>query len=216
VAIGPAAARPSARAARAAYKDACLVTVNDPSHNNDDANFAGDATAMSKFANDYGFGGTATAGSAAELEAEVARLVKNGCKDVVVLVAGHGAPAEGPGATSEPTVVVESHVTPDGGQETVIDQAITLPDLQGLVSKFDPKPKEEPGKPTPTPLMAEPQATAVPPPCADGSANEQVGNQAQASPMTPGSSSARSSRSSRRCRSDGSLGRAGCQSVTAR
>jgi hypothetical protein len=150
----PAAARPSARAARAAYKDACLVTVNDPSHNNDGANFAGDATAMQKFANDYGFGDkTGTAGSAAELEAEVARLVEKGCKDVVVLVAGHGAPAEGQGATPEPTVVVESHVapTPDGGQETVIDQAITLPDLQALVSKFDPKPKVKPGEPIPEP-----------------------------------------------------------------
>ena len=151
----PAAARPSARAAPAAYKDACLVKVNDPSHANDGANFAGDAAAMQKFANDYGFGDkTGTAGSADELEAEVARLVRKGCKDVVVLVAGHGAPAEGQGATSEPTVVVGSHVAPtaDGGQETVIDRAITLPDLQALVSKFDPEPKE-PGKPPPEPKV---------------------------------------------------------------
>jgi hypothetical protein len=132
------------RATPAAYKDACLVTVADPSYANDGANFSGDAKAMLKLASKYGIEGTnrtGSAGSAEGLDEEVGRLIGNGCKDVIVLVAGHGAPAEGAGATAEPTVAIATHVepTPDGNGTMVVDKTITASELKAVVAKYKAK-----------------------------------------------------------------------------
>ena len=59
-------------------------------------------------------------GSVQDLASVSNRMIDEGCKDVVVFVGGHGAPAEGPGATAEPTVVLHTKVTPSAdGQESV-------------------------------------------------------------------------------------------------
>jgi len=55
------------------------------------------------------------------------------CKDVVLFVAGHGTPAEGPGATEEPTVVLSSRAT---SGSVVIDEAVTATDLIDLVEGY--------------------------------------------------------------------------------
>ena len=81
--------------------------------------------------------------STSELLDAMHKLVDVGkCKDVVLFIAGHGTPAEGDGATEEPTVILSSHVDASGAAPAlVVDDAVTASDLIDLVELYRAKAK---------------------------------------------------------------------------
>jgi len=131
----PASATAVARADKA-YAHDCLIALVDLSDGRPLGNFAGDGHAMVALAERFGMRADLV-GTTADLERETDILIREGCKDVVLFIAGHGTPAEGPGATVEPTVITHTHVaeSDDGTETTVDDEVVTASFLKNFVER---------------------------------------------------------------------------------
>jgi hypothetical protein len=118
------------------FKHDCAIELVDLSDGRPLANFAGDGQELDHLFSSFGMQ-SQIVGSVQDLASVSNRMIDEGCKDVVVFVGGHGTPAEGPGATAEPTVVLHTKVMPtgDGQQSVVADDVVTAGELATFVTQ---------------------------------------------------------------------------------
>ena len=126
-------------------KDCIVYVVDETATGEAGANLRGDLLQMKQWANAAGFGSrSGEAKSAAEIESEVDRLVKDGCNDVVIFLAGHGLAKPGtlvngqPVASSDEATVLIGNVVKraaGGGWET-IHNPITSSDIATVTGKY--------------------------------------------------------------------------------
>ena len=111
-------------------KDCIVYVVDETATGEAGANLRGDLVQMKQWANAAGFGSrSGEAKSAAEIEVEVDRLVKDGCNDVVLFLAGHGMAKPGtfvngqPVAWSDEATVLIGNVAKKGRRRRMGDDS---------------------------------------------------------------------------------------------
>jgi hypothetical protein len=118
------------------YANECMVALYSPDDPRKISNFEGDAKAMLKLAAAYGVEGRSTT-TAGGLVSDAGALIKGGCKDVTIFLAGHGQPATGAGSTTEPAVLLSSTSAPGpNGSDTFVAKGISAKDIAGLIDFY--------------------------------------------------------------------------------
>jgi hypothetical protein len=127
------------------FEKDCIVFVADETAPGEaGANLRGDLAQMKEWARKAGLDKrSGEAKNAGELGVEVDRLVKNGCNDVVIFLAGHGLAKPGTTLNGQPiptsdeaTVMIGNTVKKAAGGYETVQNPITSGDLGGIAGKY--------------------------------------------------------------------------------